>query len=371
MRFLVVAWLVAGFGFRLSADTVPFYVATSTDHPAGGGIYRGTLDPATGRLGPLVLAAPALNPNFLAFAPDGACLYACLGPESHPVVGAFAVKPSGALRLLDTRPAGGLGTCHVSVDGSGRTLFAANYTDGTVSSFKIEPDGSLGARTARLAFHGSGPNAERQKGPHLHSVYLSPDQAFVYACDLGSDRIWIFRFDPARGILSPNLPPSASSPSGSGPRHLDFSPDGKTVDVVNEMGNSVSVFARDASSGALALTQTVSVRASGKPDPKSTSAEIARHPSGKWLYVSTRGCDTLSVFAIGDAGRLALRQNVPAGVKEPRSFALDPTGHWLVVAGQQDGRIAVWKIDPATGRLSATGRSVPVRGPMCVLFGKA
>ncbi len=164
-------------------------------------------------------------------------------------------------------------------------------------------------------------------------------------------------------------PPAAKVPPGSGPRHLAFSPDGKFVYVVNEMGHSVNVFSRNAATGELTSIQNLSTLTAGTPDEGVTAAEVVCHPSGKWLYVSNRGCDTISQFTIGDDGKLALVQSVPSEVNFPRSFAIDPSGKWLIAAGQKDDRIGVMKIDPTTGGLTSKGQFAGVGTTVCVLFG--
>lgn len=335
-----------------------FYVAGSE------GIYRDSLETGTGKLGPLSLVAKADHPNFLALSPDGRCLYASL----NHTVASFAVHPDGALTPLNERPSGGGAACYVSVDGTGHYVFVANYDGGNIACFQLNGDGALGERTALMPFTGSGPDPKRQKKPHAHSVYTDAGNKFVYACDLGSDKVWIFKFDPARGALAPNDPPSVKVPSGGGPRHLAFHPNGPFVYVANELGFSVTVFSRDAGSGALSALQTVSTLPPGTPTQGVTIAEIVCHPSGKWLYVSNRGCDTISVFSIAADGRLSLVQSRSSVARFPRHFAVDPSGCWLIAAGQKDNRIAVLKIDPATGKLSATDQLAGMASPICVLF---
>jgi 6-phosphogluconolactonase len=367
----------AGLFLPLSAIAAPerFYLGTYTAHSTSQGIYAGALDPDTGKLSPLVLAEKATDPNFLVFSPDRRFLYAAQGSGRQNSIGAYAVQPDGTLKLIDQQPAGGSGTCFVSLDVTGRTLLAANYSSGSIACFPLGAGGFLRPLNALVEFHGSGPDPARQAGPHAHSVYVSPDNRFVYACDLGCDLVRIFRFDGLDQIidLSPALSGlSASVPPGSGPRHLVFGQFGRVVYVVNEMGATVSVFTRDTTTGALTLVETVSCLPPGiSPGPKITAAEIALHPSGRWLYVSVRGCDLMAVFAVDGTGRLTLIQNLAAGVKMPRQFALDPGGQWLVAAGQADNRLAVLKIDPATGLLSATGESASVGAPVCVLFDQA
>lgn len=346
------------------ADVSYFYLGTQTDHTGSKGIYRCSIDTDTGRLGPVTLAVEANNPNFLALSPDDQFLFAALGKT----VGAFKVGPDGAVTPLNEKPSGGDGPCHVSLDKTGRHLFVANYGTGNVASFAIGADGLIGTQTASMQFTGSGPDPNRQKKPYAHSIYVNPQNKFVYSCDLGSDSIWVFNFNPADGTLAPANPPMAKVPPGNGPRHLAFSPDGNGVYVASEMGASVTFFRRDPASGALTSIEAVSTLPSGTSTKGVTTAEICLHPSGRWLYVSNRGCDTISVFAIAPDGRPTLIQSVSSVAKFPRSFAIDPTGQWLISAGQKDNRIAVLKIDQATGRLSPTDQTAAVAAPVCVLF---
>jgi 6-phosphogluconolactonase len=355
------------------AEQEPFYLGTYTDHSASKGIYRGMLDSVSGKLGPLTLVAQENNPSFLALSPDRKILGAV--GEKIPGVGevaSFRRGDDGSLTPINEQSAGGEDTCHVSIDPFGRDVLVANYGSGNIACFPLGADGVIGTRTALQQFTGSGPNASRQKGPHAHSVYVSPDDRFVYACDLGSDEVWIFKWDAARGTLTPGQPPSAKIPAGSGPRHLTFSQDGAMVYVSNELGHSVTALTRNLTTGALTPVQTISTLPAGAPTANITIAEIALHPSGKWLYVSNRGPDTITEFAVQPNRRLKFVQSVPAGVKWPRSFAVDPSGRWILSAGQRDDRIAVLRIDPRSGKLGATGEAAQVGSPVCVLFeGKA
>ncbi len=345
-----------------------FYIGTYTEgNSTSEGIYTGTLDPATGRLGPLVPAARADNPNFLALSPDGRFLYAALG-LAHDEVGAFAIGAGGMLRHLGNQNARGAGVCHVSIAGTGRHLFAANYSSGTVAGFSLGAAGGIEPAAGHAAFRGSGPHLARQKGPHAHSIYASPDGAHVYACDLGTDRVWIFRRHEATGALMPAGIPFAVVPAGGGPRHLAFGAEGSRVYVANELDCTVTVFSRDAETGTLTELQTGSSLPPGTPRDGVTSAEIAMHPDGRRLYVSNRGVDTLAVFEVGEDGRIDLAQTAPAEVRMPRHFAIDPTGRWLLAAGQEDHRLAVLRIDPDDGKLAATGETATVAVPVCVVF---
>jgi len=344
-----------------------FYLGTFASGSPG--IYMGSIDTGTGRLGPLGLAAQADRPNFLAISPDGRFLYAAtrnLG--SGGGVSAFAAGLAGKLVPLNNQSSGGDGPCHIWVDATGRNVLVANYDSGSIACLKTKPDGSLGERAALVQYTGSGPDPKRQLKPFAHSVYTDASNRFVYSCDLGTDNIWIFKFDADKGTLTPAAPPSARVPPGSGPRHLAFHPNGRLVYSANEMGLSVTAFARDTVGGGLTALETVPTLPEGAPTAGATTAEIACHPSGKWLYVSTRGPDIVTVFAIAGDGKLTRIQNAPASVKIPRGFAVDPTGQWLITAGQDEGKIAVLRIDLATGLLTFTDQTAKATSPVCVLF---
>jgi 6-phosphogluconolactonase len=348
------------------ADEEAFYLGTFTHAPGGSqGIYVGSLDAETGKLGPLRLAAKETDPNFLALSPDHRFVFAAL----NEAVESFAVQSDGTLRALNQQPSGGGDTCHVSIDRTGHEVFVASYGSGSVATFPVGADGTIGPREALEVFAGSGPNQLRQKSPHAHSIYADPENRFVYACDLGTDTIWIFRMG-TQGALTPADPPSVKVPPGSGPRHLLFDHD--FVYAVNEMGVTTCVFLRNERSGALRLLETVD-NIQGGAKPGTGSAEIALHPSGKWLYVSTRVQDVMTVFRVNpdDAmrkQRLTFVQNIPSPVMFPRSFGLDPSGRWLVVAGQNGNRISVMKINASSGQLTPTHEFASVGSPVCVLF---
>jgi 6-phosphogluconolactonase len=353
------------------AEPARFYLGTYTGNPLSHGIYTGTLETRTGRLGPIELAAEAASPSFLALSPDEKCLYASTGTGGGSIA-AFRVDADSRLTQLNELPAGS-GTCHVAVDATGSNVFAANYSAGSVACLQTRTDGSLNQRTALIQLTGSGPNPERQTHPYLHSMYPAPGNRCVYACDLGTDNVWVFDLDARSGTLAPARPPSGKVPPGSGPRHLAIHPDGRFVYVNGEMGMNVTAFTRNPDTGALTAMQTLSTLPAGADTNGMTTAEICCHPSGKWLYVSNRdvakhGRDSLAVFTVGGDGKLTRQQDMPAQVQVPRGFGIDPTGQWLLVGGQQDNKIVVLKIDGTTGKLSATDQSATVGAPVCVIF---
>lgn len=352
------------------AAEVRFYLGANTRKAPEQGIQTGTLDTVTGRLGPVQLAIPANNPGFIAISPDRKYVYASLEADGG-AVGSYAIQPDASLQLLNTQPTGGRGTCHVWVDVDGRNILSADYSSGNIACFPIQPDGSLGEKTAFIQLEGSGPDPKRQTSPHAHGIYTSSDNKFVYVCDLGTDKVWSYRFDAKKGALTPTDPPAGQTPPGGGPRHLALHPSGKFAYVNNEMGLSVTTFARDPQTGTLIPQQTLPTLPEGSNTEKVSTSEIVCHPGGRWLYVSNRVADTIAVYAIDeDDGLLTYLQDAPAEVKTPRGMDIDPTGNWLVTAGQNDNRLAVLKIDQKTGRLSPTGHTAEAWSPVCVEFVK-
>lgn len=349
------------------AGEATFYLGTYTKPGKSKGIYVGKLDTETGRLGALELAGEAANPSFVALSPDGKYLYA-VAEAGGGGVAAFSVGADGKLSKLNEQATGGGGTCHVWVDATGKNVFAANYSGGSIAAFQVKADGSLAERTAFVQYGGSGPDPKRQRKSFGHSIYTDAGNKFVYSCDLGSDNVWIFQLDAAKGTLTPTSPPSGKVPPGSGPRHFAIHPNGKYAYANNEMGMSVTGFARDGATGALTALETVSTLPDGTSKNGLSTAEIFCHPTGKWLYVSNRAHDTIAVFSIATDGKLKWIESAPAQVKVPRGFAIEPSGKWIIAGGQDDNRIAVLKIDQTTGRLTATDQSAEVGAPVCVLF---
>lgn len=350
-----------------SASDVRFYLGTYTNTPPSQGIYLGVFDTETGKLGPIRLAAPAKNPSFVALSPDRRFLYA-VTEAAEGSVSSFRVEADGKLTFLNTRPAEGAAPCHVSVDATGRNVLVANYNGGNVISFPVEADGSLGARSAMIAYTGSSVNPQRQSKPHAHSIYPDGDNRRVYSCDLGTDSVWIFQFDPARGTLTPNEPAAFKGTPGAGPRHLALAPNGKFYYLINEMALTVSVLARDGKTGALTEVQTITTMPEGASREGTSTAAIKLHPNGRWLYASNRGHDSITLYAVDTDGKLTFVDNAPAGVQVPRDFSIDPSGKWIIATGQKDGKVAVLQVDPATGKLSLTDQSATVGTPVCVVF---
>ena len=350
------------------------YIGTYTG-PQSQGIYVYKFESGSGRLTPLGLAPESANPSFLVVHPNHRFVYAVneIGNyegQKRGAVSAFALdSKTGKLTLLNQVSSGGVDPCYIALDRTGKYALVANYTSGSVVAFPLLADGRLGNASAFVQHTGHGVNRERQEGPHAHSINLSPDNRFAIAADLGLDELLVYRFDATKGTLLANDPPFVKVPAGSGPRHFAFHPNGKFAYAIEEMGSSVTAFFYDAAGGILHPLQTLSTLPKdfkGHDD----SAEVQVHPSGKFLYGSNRGHDSIVVFAIDAAhGTLTPVEHVPTQGKEPRDFSIDPTGAYLIAANQNSNTLVVFRIDASSGRLTATGQVLELHAPVCVKFG--
>ncbi len=372
MALAVAASVAAGEG---PGTQKPYfmYVGTYTGPKTKSqGIYVYRFD--AGRITPLGLAAKSVNPSFLAVDPSHRFLYAVNETQDYQGeksggVSAFSIdRKTEKLILLNELASGGTDPCFISLDKTGKFVFVANYSSGSVAAFSLRGDGGLGARTAFVQHKGSSVNPQRQEGPHAHSIEVSSDNRFVLAADLGLDELLVYRFDATRGTLIPNQPPFAKANPGSGPRHFVFDPSGKYVYLVSEMKSTVTVYSYDAASGTLRQIQVIDALPRDFAG-ESTAAEIAIHPSGRFLYTSNRGHDSITVFAVDSSKHtLSVIGHVPTQGKNPRNFAFDPSGNFLLAANQDSNNIVVFRVDPKTGGLTPTGQVLDVPAPVCVVF---
>jgi 6-phosphogluconolactonase len=354
----------------LCAADVTFYVGTYTRPGGSQGIYRGTLNTETGEAKIAGLAGEAKNPSFLAIAPGGKFLYAAI-EEDGGAVAAFAIQADGSLKRLNSESSKGSGNCHVWVDAGGKNVFAANYGSGTIAALPIKADGSVAPASASIQHKGSGPNLGRQKEPHAHAIVERG--GFVYACDLGTDDVFIYKLDAEKGTLTPNDPASGRVPAGGGPRHIAFAPQGGFAFVNNEMTSAVTAFTHDAKTGGLTAIHTLSTLPDDADEAlkkKNSTAEIHCHPNGKFVYVSNRGHNSIAVFAIGTDGKLTRTEIADAKVRIPRGFGISPDGKWLIAGGEQSGDLALHAIDGATGKLTFKSAIGKVGAPVNVEFVK-
>jgi 6-phosphogluconolactonase len=349
------------------------YVGTYTGKDSKG-IYAYSFDAASSALTPLGLAAETVNPSFLAIDLSRRFLYAVneLGNyqgASSGAVTAFAINhQTGKLSLLNQVPTRGADPCYIAFDKTGNFALVANYTGGSVAVFPVQPDGHIGESSAFVQHTGSSVNKDRQEGPHAHWIETTPDNRFALVADLGLDKLLVYRFNSKSGTLTPDNPPYASLDPGVGPRHIAFHPNGKLVYVINELQSSVTAFSYDGGTGTLEKLNTVSTLPKGF-SARNDAAEIKVHPSGKFLFASNRGNDTIAAFSIdAHSGNLTLIDFFPTEGKTPRHFEIDPTGKLLLVANQDSNNIVVFRIDAGTGRLTPTSQTLNVPAPVSLKF---
>jgi 6-phosphogluconolactonase len=356
-------------------DKYLMYVGTYTQEGSTSkGIYVYRYDPGNAQLTSIGLAAQTINPSFLAVHPNHQFLYAVnevgnYKGQKSGAVSAFAIDhASGKLTLLNQVASGGADPCYITVDKTGKFVLVANYTGGSISAFPILQDGSLGEASVFVQHTGHGTDPKRQEGPHAHSIDLSPDNRFAIVDDLGLDETLVYKFDSVKGSLTPNDPAFAKADPGAGPRHFALHPNGKFAYVINEMGDTVSVFSFEPANGVMHSVQTISTIPKGFTK-QNDDAEIAIHPSGKFLYASNRGHDSIAVFAVDpDKGTLKLVEYASTKGQSPRHFEIDPTGSFLFAENEKSDNIVVFHIDTGTGRLKPTGKTLEVSQPVCVKF---
>jgi 6-phosphogluconolactonase len=373
--FLLASWFALPvFGAPKPAKNYFVYVGTYTRQQSTG-IYAYRFNAGTGELASIGLVAETPNPTFLAIHPSGKFLYAAneignfQGQKGIGSITAYAIDgATGKLTQLNAMPSRGNGPCHLSVDKTGKCVVLANYGSGSFAAMPVKDDGSLGEATAFIQDTGSGPNPRRQREPHSHSFNISPDNRFAMGADLGVDKVFVFRLDPAKGTLTPNEPPFTSVNPGAGPRHFAFHPSGKFAFVINELQSTMTAFSYDAAKGVLKEVQTISTL---PKDFTGTSycAEVQVHPSGKFVYGSNRGHDSLAMFSFdAKKGALTPMGHVSTQGKTPRNFTIDPTGAWVFAANQDTNNFIILKIDAKTGKLTPTGKNFDLGMPVCVKF---
>ena len=382
----ILAWVIAVFSFvalatpaqAQNAEGKPasflVYVGTYTGAKSKG-IYLYRMNLSDGSLKSQGCVAELTHPTFLTIHPSGKFLYSVSevgdygGMKSGAVAG-YAIDPAtGKLTPINKQRSGGPGACFVSVDQTGKNVLVANYGGGSVEVIPIDENGKLAEPSCFIQHQGAlGPNKQRQEHAHAHSINLDPSNRFAFVADLGMDKVMIYRFDPEKGTLTANDPAFATLAPGAGPRHLAFSPGGKFAYVNGEMGGTVTAFAYDATRGALTEIQTLSTL---PPDFKgeNTTAEVQVHPSGKFVYVSNRGHDSIAIFAANpQTGKLTTLGHESTQGKTPRNFRIDPTGTYLIAANQGSDSLVVFRISPDDGKLTPNGQKYTVGNPVCIKF---
>lgn len=357
--------------FVTRSHPLSIYLGTYTQ-TGSKGIYLTWLDPRSGRLAEPVLAAATPGPSFLALHPNCHVLYAVVEQASGQDTGAIRAfrieSDTGGLSLCGEADSGGRGPCHLIVDPPGRNVLTANYGSGTVAVLPLQSDGGIAAPATVIQHAGTGPSRERQTAPHAHSITLDPAGRHAFAADLGADKVFVYGYDAGRSTLRPHIPPFAATHPGAGPRHFAFHPSGRFAYVINELDSTAIVYAYDPAGAQLTTVETVSTLPAGCT-LESYPAEVQVHPSGRFLYGSNRGHDSIAVWAIDCAsGRLTPLEHPPTGGRWPRHFAIDPSGSFLLAANQHTDNVVLFRIDGDTGRLHPTGQSLSVPAPTCVAF---
>jgi 6-phosphogluconolactonase len=365
--FAVLAVVLGGLASpAFAADTFVYFGSHGKGPNCG--FSRAHFDTDTGKLTTPVFLQEAVAPAYFIIGPDHQHLYTCNSAPGSSL-SAYAIDPATAkLTFLNKKPSGGGDPSYISLDATGRYVMVANYEGGSICVYALLPDGSIGERTAFVQDNGTSVNPVRQSHAHAHLIRVDPSNRFVLVADLGLDKLFVYRFDPKTGVLQPNDPPFANVAPGSGPRHIVFHPNGRIAYLINEMGSTIVRFGWDSNCGVLIQHETVSTL------PKdftgtSTGAEILVHPSGKFVYATNRGHNSVAVFSVGEEkGRLTLIQNISTQGKTPRNCEFDPTGRWLLVSNQDSDNTVVFRIDPNTGRLTQVGEPVKVPSPFCERF---
>jgi len=341
------------------------YFGTYTG-PNSKGIYVSRFDTATGKLTAPELAAEVANPSWLTVHPNGRYLYAVSELGKEGVLTSFSVDPTtGKLTQKNRASTEGRVSCHIAISRDERSIFVANYGDGSVTSLQLRADGMIGDRVSFVKHSGSGPDTKRQGGPHAHAVVLSKDGKYLVVPDLGTDKYHVYRVGEG-GQLTAAEPAFTQVKGGLGPRHFSFHPGGKFAYGLNEMGSSVTAFAY--SGGQLKELGTVSTLSQGF-DKENNSAEIEVDREGRFVYASNRGSDSIAVFAVDSSkGTLSEVQRESTQGSIPRGFSLDPSGKFLLAGNQKSDKVVVFVRNEKTGRLTPTGETVAVPSPVCIQF---
>jgi 6-phosphogluconolactonase len=327
-------------------------------------VYR--FDPSTGALVQVGKVSRISDPMYLAIDPSGRYLLAVSIDDG--IISSYSIDSTGKLTLINSQQTGGAVPVYVSIDPSGKWVLVANYLFGSLAVLPLGDDGLLGEATALVHDTGSGPNPDRQEGPHVHSVIFAPGGHLVLAADLGIDKVMLYDLDTNKGTLAPHAVPALELRPGSGPRQMVFSPDGRFLYVVSELHSTVTSYQYDASTETF---QELEIQFLIPADFKgqNLSADVHITPDGRFLYASNRGHDSLTIFAIDQSsGKMNLVGYASTQGKTPVNFAIDPTGTFLIVANQDSNTIVTFRIDPTSGKLTPTGETVEVTAPACIKF---
>ena len=345
------------------------YVGSYTRGPLGGhgeGLSVFQIEPVNGEWNEVQVLKDQVDPSFLTYGRNNV-VYAV--HESTQQISAFAIDPAtGLLTYLNTESTKGTLPAALSLDPSERFVIVANYQGGTVAVLPLLEGGKLGPISQLITLEGPiGPDPKEQNQSHPHDIIFDPSGRYVIVPDKGFDRIFIFEFDAASGQLTPAKTPFVTVESGSSPRHLVFHPEGNYAYLINELGSTVMVFVYNSAGPVLTHLQTISTLP-GDFDGENTTAEIMIDPSGRYVYGSNRGHDSIVVYAIDEgSGYLSPVQWISSGGKVPRFFLLNKSGQSVYAANQNSDNITIFAVDHATGHLSPTGQVIQTGSPVCIV----
>lgn len=371
MKFFLICILgILMAGTPVLAKKHTLYVGTYTNGSTDG-IFVYSFNDHSGKLINLKVPAASINPSFLTISPDKKFLYAVgevdnLGKDSSGGISSFRIEKNKKLKLINQVLTNGANPCHVSLSPDGKKLIASNYTGGNLSLFNVLPDGSLSELIQKIQHTGSGPFPGRQTEPHAHSAKFSSNGKLLFAADLGIDELKIYQLVKGEIPLTPNALPYVKLEPGSGPRHFDFSTDGRYIYVINELSSTITVLMKYG--GDWKQIQTI------KTLPKdfkgeSWCADIHLSADGRFVYGSNRGHNSIAVFSREpNSGKLELIETVSVEGNWPRNFTIDPSGKFMLVANQKSEDITIFKIDAASGKITFTGTKVPNQSPVCLQF---
>ncbi|QDU07796.1 lactonase family protein [Gimesia aquarii] len=369
--------IIAGLVFSSTAQKVaaeePLVFISAFAPGDKGAIHAYQLNPETGELKLVQRTTDVEHPFFLAVSPDNKYLYSIHAPgkfggkENEYVAAYELLGRTGKLKLLNRQSSLGTASCYLDIDKSGKAVVVANYSSGSVASLPVKEDGSLEEAASFIQHTGSSVNPARQKEPHAHSIVVSPDQKFVYAADLGLDKVLAYALDPKTAKLSESPQPFVRTLPGAGPRHLTFHPNGKHLYVINELKNSISEFDYDPKTGTLIERQTISTV---PEDFEGTShtADLKITPDGRFLYGTNRGHDSIAAYRIDDQGQLTLLGIEPSLGKGPQNLAITADGKFLLCANMPGNNVVVFRIGKETGGLTPVGEPVSVPSPSCIMI---
>jgi 6-phosphogluconolactonase len=368
------SWLAQAMPMHRHIPTSNLLLVGTQTAATSRGIYAYTFDSLTGDLKQIGLAAAADNPTFLCLSPDKNLVFAANELEHYEGKNSGAVssysldRKESRLTLINQVPSLGASPCHVSVDHTARAVFTANYNGGSAASFSLSNDGHLSPAVSFEQYKGHGPNADRQQTPHAHRVTVSPDNRFLLVNDLGLDTIHVYHLDSSTAQLTPNNAPAWKSAPGAGPRALLFHPNGRWAYCVTEMASTVNLLAWNKKRGTLQTLQTLSLAPPGFHDTTG-GCDIVLDQQASFAYVADRFDDIIATFSVSPHdGKLTLIDRLAYGGKIPRHLALDPTGHWLLIANQVSDNISVLARNPTTGKLTKSDKTFPLSKPQCLVF---